>query len=301
MFVGHALLAFALVAGVAHALDRPRERALALGALAAAFATAPDVDMLYAPVGVVGADTVTGAATGFWSAGNVVHRAVTHSLPVGGVLAGALAALARGGRYRYPAGAALAGLVAVAAAESGALGAVVMAAFVLVALAVAAGGVLLGFSPRAVGAAALVGLLSHPFGDLLTGEPPAMLYPLDAALVASRPDPFADPTLNLLAPFALELAVAWLAALTYLWVDGARLRETLAGRATVGAGYAGAALVLPAPTLETSYHFVFSVLAVGAVAAVPTRLRRYPRRTLVTGLAAVTLAGAAYTAVYLGL
>lgn len=301
MFVGHGLLAFALVAGCAGLLGAARDRALLVGLLAGAFATAPDVDILYAPVGLLGASTLSGAVAGFWSTGNVVHRAVTHSLVVGAVLAPALAVLARGGRWRRPALATLAGLVAVAGVASGALGAVVMAAFLAVTVTVAAAGTWLGVGPRDIGAAALVGLLTHPFGDLLTGEPPAMLYPLDATLVANRVEPFADPTLNLLAPFALELATAWLAVLVAVRLRDERLREALGGRATLGAGFAGAAFVLPAPTLETSYRFVFSVLAVGAVASAPAPYHRHrnPLRVAVTGLAAVTLAVVAYAAAYL--
>jgi len=34
----------------------------------------------------------------------------------------------------------------------------------------------------------------------------------------------------------------------------------------LGLAYGGLALLLPAPTLETSYHFVFTVLAFGFVA-----------------------------------
>jgi hypothetical protein len=167
-----------------------------------------------------------------------------------------------------------------------------------------------GFRPRTVGLAAALGLLSHPFGDLLTGEPPAFLYPLDVTVVATRPELFADPTLNLLAPLYLELATAWLALGVYLWVDGHEPGEYLAGRATFGVGFAGAALLLPAPTLDVSYHFVFSLLAVGAALAAPlplvevrslADLREHPLRAVVTGLTAVSVAVVGYTLVYVGI
>lgn len=304
MFVGHGLLAFAIGALGARAMGRSPEQALWIGLLAGAFGLAPDVDILYAPSGVLGAATLPGAAEGFWSAGNVVHRAVTHSLVVGAATAGSLVALARGGTaWRAGGLLGLLGLLAVSAAVSGALGLVVMAVFLLTAVTIAAAGGVVGQSPRAVGAAALVGLLTHPFGDLLTGAPPAMLYPLDVQVVGGRLTPFADPTLNLLAPFALELGTAWLAVVAYLHVTqgrvAPRLRSALSTRATVGMAFGVAALTLPAPTLAAPYHFVFSAVAVGVVGAFPVRVGHRPGRVVVTGLATLTLAGLAYAAVYL--
>ena len=97
MFVGHALLAFALVAAVARWRGWEPERAIQVGVVAGLFATAPDLDILYGPVGLVGGVSgVMGAAETFWSTGNVTHRGPTHSMVVGLVAAGAFAAWARG-------------------------------------------------------------------------------------------------------------------------------------------------------------------------------------------------------------
>lgn len=316
MFVGHGFVAFALVALAGRALGWERERTLAAALAAGAFGLAPDVDILYAPVGMLGADGVFAAASGFWAAGNVVHRAVTHSLvvaPAAALLAGLWAVGRRSDRPAL-AGVSLAGgagLVALALAASGALGGVVMAAFVAAVLAIAeiASDRL---SARTVAAAGLAGLLTHPFGDLLTGEPPALLYPLDVAVVAARPAPFADPTLNLLVPLFLELATAWLAIVAYLRLDGfsvrAFAREHLHGRAGLGVGFGATALLFPPPTLSVSYHFVFPLLGLGLLLALPlprvdastvADLRGHPPRAAVTGLAAVTFAALAYTAAYL--
>jgi hypothetical protein len=103
--------------------------------------------------------------------------------------------------------------------------------------------------------------------------------------------------------------LVWLredATLPRLGLDG--LARRIDRRAGLGVGYAGAAVVLPAPTLEVSYHFVFPLLGVGiavtgasAVQAVrtgPDRWRGLERASL-SGLAAVTLAAVAYTGGYL--
>lgn len=292
MFIGHGLLAFAIAAGVAASVGWPRERAIAVGVCAGAFATVPDVDIVYAPVGLLGASGVSEAVTGFWSTGNLVHRAVTHSLLVGSVAAVAFGLWAvrgvgtwpedrsgsSGGRIdrsrpieRGAAAVALAllcGLIVVAAVESGALGAFVMTVFVGAGLIVTTVATRQGLSAGTIGGAALVGMLTHPFGDVFTGAPPAFLYPLDATLLADRIALSADPTFALLGAFWIELGTIWLAAIVYAALAERRLRDCLDWRAAFGVAYAGAALALPAPTLDTSYHFVFGALAVGAVLGV---------------------------------
>jgi membrane-bound metal-dependent hydrolase YbcI (DUF457 family) len=343
MFVGHALLAFALVAAAAAATGARRRRAVTYGALAAAFAAAPDVDIAYALVGVVSADSVAPLhlAEAFWETGNVVHRGVTHSVVVAPVTALAAAMYAAGragaerGRRRVGAlstagGALLAvALVAGVATLSGPLAGAVTTAFVVAVFAITAVGRRYVRDARRVFALALVGLVSHPFGDLFTGEPPAMLYPLDATLFASRVTLNPDPTLHLLGAFAVELSTAWLAVgvVAWLWnvrpavsrwpfgrVDGG---AAVLPRATLAAAYAATVVVIPAPTLELSYPFVFSVLSVGTLGLLPqVRLVRPLSRVAedgptvalpdvataaFTGLSAVTVAAAAYAVAYLWL
>jgi membrane-bound metal-dependent hydrolase YbcI (DUF457 family) len=310
MFVGHALVAFALVGGAAGLL-RDRQVALQLGLVAAVFATIPDVDMTYALVGLAGADGGMLATAGaFWEASTLVHRAVTHSIliaPFVAVLAAAWV-LGRRRRIRFAFGAAVPivlGLVAAATLASGPLGGAVMGLF-LVAAVVAAEVIVhrTALSARATFGAAFVGLFSHPFGDLLTGEPPALLYPLEWVVFTERLTISADPTLHLLGAFGLELAAVWAGVLVLLWLLGQPIRPTVNVRAVAGAGYALAAMAIPAPTLELSYPFVFSVLAVGTVGVTPRfRLRSRPElpdaaSAALTGLAAVTVAGVAYTLAY---
>jgi hypothetical protein len=296
MFVGHALLALALVAVVARWRGWSAERALALGAVAALFATAPDVDVAYAPVGLVGAvASGAGLLDGFWAASSVTHRTVTHSLVVAVPAAVGFAALPR---RPAVAGVLLAGLVALAAVVTGPLAAVVTALFVVAGGVVAALAATLGFGPRATLGAALGGLLTHPFGDLFTGGPPSFLYPFDVTLVGARVAPFADPTLDLFLAFGVELAAVWVGVATVAWLHGARLRDHLRTRAVTGAGYAPAVALLPQPTVDAAYGFVVGVLAVGAVAGV--RRGDGVAAWVVTGLTSVTVAGLAFALAYAG-
>jgi hypothetical protein len=320
MMVGHAMLAFAIGTALT-ARWWPRERALAFGVVAAAFASVPDVDMLYALVGLarVGMAGVWEMTAAFWGSSHLVHRAVTHSLVVGVVAAVAFAGSAadrgRFGRLGRPfATLLLAGLVAVAFFESGFLAGAIMSVFLLAGVAVAVVAArTTDFGPRGILAAALLGLLVHPFGDVFTGEPPRFLYPLDAGAleflpVADRVVLLPDPTLNLLAVFGVELATIWLAGVVYLRVTDQRLFAHVDTRAAVGVAYAIAAVTMPAPTMAVSYHFVFSILAVGVVGVAPHLL---PSRSVLsadwsdaltwvlTGLAAVTVAALAYTLAYL--
>ena len=324
MFLGHGLFAFALVALGGHAIGWSRERALWLGVLAGAFATVPDVDMLYAPIGLLGgANGLLDASEAFWNASAVVHRTVTHSLVLGAAAALAYGLVAVRYRSTVPARdrlaavtagvALLAGLVGTAAVVSGGLAAVVVALFCLVGLAVAVSAARRGVDAHLVGATALIGLVTHPFGDLFTGEPPVMVYPFDVTVFAERVTLHPDPTLHLLGAFAVELATIWFAAYALFTLTDRRFRDHLSPRAGLGAGYAAAALAIPAPTLSTSYPFVFSILplaSVGVVGAARGRMRPspFPRyrptlsdwpTALATGLAAVTLAAAGYTLAYL--
>jgi hypothetical protein len=313
MFVGHAALAFALVGSVAVARGWARERALTVAAVAGAFAALPDVDMAYALVGVTGAvgSDALAIAGAFWSTGNVVHRAVTHSL----VLAPAVALLAAlridGHTHARALSAVVAALlVAFVAAAGGALAAFVTLLFVLGAVAI--GAVVDRYATLTaieVFGAALVGLATHPFGDLFTGEPPAMLYPVDTALVTERIVLAADPTLHLLAAFGVELATIWAAVAVACLATGLRPTTAVKRRATLGAGYAASVLLIPAPTLDLSYPFVFSVLGVGLLGILPrVRLVGRPRGPTVeppdwltaalTGLSAITVAWLAYTVAY---
>lgn len=318
MFVGHGLAAFALVAGGARLFGCSRSRALALGASAGAFATIPDVDMLYAPVGMLGASGALDAATEFWATSTFVHRAVTHSLVIGIVAALAFWFWSRADERaerveRSISLLSLFGLVAVAGFVSGPLGALVMVVFALSGLAVTELALRYGdLTSREVVLAALVGLLSHPFGDLFTGKPPALFYPFDVNLLTERITLATDPTFHLLGAFWLELLTIWLAAFVYCWLTERSLGTYIHWRATLGLAYAVAALAVPAPTLASSYQFVFSVLAVGVIGPAPLvrdRNANRPHRVdgdsvlsaVLTGLAAISLASVAYAVVYVAL
>ncbi|MFB6152185.1 MAG: metal-dependent hydrolase [Haloarculaceae archaeon] len=320
MFVGHALLAFAVVALLGERLDWDRGFVLRAAALAGLFAMLPDVDVVYGLAGLAGTAGAPGAVDAFWAASNRVHRGVTHSLVVAGAVALAVAAL--GARERASSLVAfglLTGVIAVATAVSGPVAGAVTLLFVAGALGLVVLGRVLALPGRTIASAAALGLGSHPFGDLFTGTPPAMAYPLDVTLVAERVTLAADPTLHLLGAFAVELAVVWLALVAACRLLDCRVRDQVDRRAAVGVAYGAAALALPAPTLDVAYHFVFSVLAVGAVGFVTpafagrsdaraswSSLARVPRvrpvvsaRSVGTALATVTVAAAAYASTYL--
>ena len=327
MFVGHALAAFAVVALLSRRRGAAPARALTVGAVAGLFAAVPDVDIVYALVGVAsGLAADAGAlalAETFWATGNVVHRTVTHSVVVAPVVALAVWGWVDGRPVARLAALALAaGLLAVATSVGGALAGAVTVAFVAAALALAAGvRRRTALSPRTIAVLALVGIVSHPFGDVFTGEPPALLHPLGPEVLTARVTLSADPTLHLLGAFAVELATVWAAVIVWSRLRAERdgrpvgrlgAAEGVDLRAVAGTGYAAGAFVIPAPTLELSYPFVLSVVAVGAVGAVPVRLRRRGRaafapefarpgaeRALFTGLTAVTLAAGAYLLTYL--
>ncbi len=303
--VGHAALAFAVAAGVAFALDVGREHALLFGAVAGAFGVVPDVDIGYAFVGLFagGGFDPGDLPDVFWETGNVVHRGLTHSFVVGGVSA-LLFGLVTVRRLQLVAVAGLAGLVVVTAGTAGGLEAGVIASFLLAGVVVALAGRRLGLTAGGVAVAALIGLASHPFGDVFTGTSPTLLYPFGAGLLPERVLLSGDPTLHLLGAFGLEMATVWLAVVVYARLRDRSLRRYVHPRAALGAGYAGAVALVPPPTLAVSYQFVFGALTLGVVVtlaglpAVDLRSVRSRESLFVTGLATVTVAWLAYLLAY---
>ncbi|MFB6133614.1 MAG: metal-dependent hydrolase [Halanaeroarchaeum sp.] len=302
MFVGHGAIAFAAVGLAALASGMDRQRAIAIALLAGLFATAPDVDMIYALSGLVDGtlSAPRSLVTSFWAASTVVHRSVTHSVLVALPATLVFATFGRTTRQTLLSAATGLAIVAMAARLDGAIAALVAAAFIASGAAIGLAAVRANVPQGHVAGAALVGLVTHPFGDVLTGQPPQLLYPLPAPILEGRVLLSSDPTVHLLGAFALEIAALWLAALTVARFRDARLRSHVRPRAVLGAAYGTAILVLPAPTVDASYHFVFSVLAMGLVGVAPIR-RRIPRPTtaLITGLAGVTVAVTAYAIAYL--
>ena len=120
-----------------------------------------------------------------------------------------------------------------------------------------------------------------------------------------------DPTLHLLAVFGLEVATMWAAAVVYLHATDRRMADYVSPHATLGVGFAVAALVLPSPTLESPYRFVFGALGVGMVSGVgrprqwravlsrPAAARLTALDAALTALAALTTAHVAYGTLYL--
>ena len=322
VFVGHGLLVFALAVFAAEWRGWASRRALTLGVVAGLFATLPDIDVVYALIAIDGARFLGGGSIRpdvFWDAANSVHRSMTHSLivaAVAGPVLGVWSSRSGGQMRRGVAVAALVGLTAVAVGVSGALGGIVMGAFVVGGLATAtACRRWTDLSPGVIGLVATLGLASHPWGDLLTGQPPQLFYPFDTGVVTARVVLHADPTLHLLGAFAVELATIWLAAIAVVRVTNRSWRAFYGPSATLGAAYSVAPLVLLPPTLETSFHFVFSILGAGVVCAGVSWYRSAPAPPVpaatdggadrswidfgVLGLTGTTVALAGYTLVYL--
>lgn len=139
MIVGHALLAFAISVALVGRFGRS-SRVLGFGALAAAFAAIPDVDVAYGVVGAVETLVSSGPVIeSFWAAGLLAHRGVTHSLVVGAVAALAVGFLATeepGFPEIAVGGCLLAGIIAVGS-FGGPLAAISAAVFVILGVAIA--------------------------------------------------------------------------------------------------------------------------------------------------------------------
>jgi membrane-bound metal-dependent hydrolase YbcI (DUF457 family) len=326
VFIGHALLAFALATLIADWRGWSARDALTLGVVAGSFAAIPDVDVAYAAIALDVSRLTVESATQpgvFWDATRGVHRSITHSLVVA-MVAGPAFGLWAATWERSPvlravgrivAATVLTTLVAAAYIVSGPTGGIVVGTFVLAGLVVASlSQARTSLSGRTVGLTATAGLLSHPWGDLVTGEPPRLFYPLDVQFLDGTVLLHGDPTVHLLGAFAIELAVFWFTAVTITRVTGRSWTTFLDRRAGIGILYGVTALVMTPPTLEVSYHFVFSIVAVGlacgglvalsgsmpTVATLDRRIfrSRSPLGIAFTSLGGVTTALISYGTVY---
>ena len=301
VFVGHAFLAFGLATLLARRFgptDSPSilsgrialRYAVGVGLAAALFASLPDVDVVHAAFQVVSLPGDSTAFDHFWAATDDRHRTTTHSLVVG--VLGSLG-FVLWVRRRWAGWLALSGIVLLAAVTDGVVAGAVMVLFATGGVIVATVADEIGLPARAIGSAALLGLLVHPFTDLLTGEPPAFLAPLDIMPITNRVEPFADPTVNLLLAFGTELAVIWFGLLVGVTALGIDPRRHVHVGAVIGVAYAPMAFVLDGASVDRAVPFVATILPVGLAGAV-NRDRPWTitgvTTFVLTGLAAITLA-----------
>lgn len=307
MYLGHCLLAFSLAVLLARWRGLDRRRTLLVGVGGGLFGAVPDVDMWHTAyvVARAGPTNVFPTTEYVWPNSWVVHRTLTHSLVTGGlvVLVVALFAVARRDREEAPrrrmvgsvgAGALLVtSLVAVSLPTDELLGTVTMALFVAAALAVARWLLVRGVGATWVAGAAAVGILSHPFGDLWMGTPPAFLYPLSADPPIERVYFAADPTFNLLTAFGLEVALGCLAVIAALRTTGRPIREVIHPASALGLAYASAAAFVPPPTFRLAYGFAAGLVLVGAAVGLLAVAHRVPSPRTRQGDALATWAATA--------
>lgn len=303
MIIGHFLLAFTIVAAAAITLGYQKDKALYLAVFAGAFAIIPDVDMLYGIKGLFVAleSGLNGFPGTFWDISNRVHRGLSHSLVTG--LVAAVGFTTYFIRSKKPVAVAFTGLLVVSAfVFEDFIGAVVMFAFSLIGLklAEAAKGCMNGREFFSVAAA---GLLSHPFGDVFTGTPPELLFPLTDSTGISKVALSQDPVLNLLSIFGLEISLGLTSLVLVLYLKDISIKDSISPAIALGGLYGFAYFFLPAPTLAVSYSFVFSILGFSAVAtSAGTSWERETESILVLGLnyaLTVAVALVTYTLIYL--
>lgn len=309
VFVGHAFLAFGLVAllaarfGPNRGVDVGRRVrfggrsiavAVALGVIAALAASLPDLDVLQVIAVVATAPTGDPLIEQVRAASRATHRLTTHSVVLAAPIATGIALWAR---QRWLGATLFVALVAVVALASGAVAAAVLGAVVAGAAGIGTLATRWDLDARATGAAAFVGLAIHPWTDLLTGTPPAMAAPLGLTMFDARIAPVADPFANLLLATGAELAVIWFGIGVATWLTGRSVRGFVHPVAMVGVAYVPIGAALTAPSVENAVPFVATLLAVGVVGVLAVmaidRTRTGVLRGLFTGLVAITVGTAA--------
>ncbi|MFB6283066.1 MAG: metal-dependent hydrolase [Halobacteria archaeon] len=305
MMSGHALLAFSVAALFSSYLGYRDERALIFGFIAGLFAFIPDVDMAFAFFTLLteNAQSAFGAAHNFWQGSTVTHRSATHSLIIGFISAVGFTAVVA--RQRVIAAAILTVPVITTFLVSGVINGSVVLLFVIVGVFVAYIAIYFEVTPRQTLVLAVFGVLSHPFGDTWTGEPPSFLYPFDYHLLTDRVTLILEPTVNLVVIFLIEILIIWLAIYTFGKLRHMEIGSRLHWRAMVGTVYGAAFFIIPSPTLDMSYQFVFTVMSMGIIGFVPALVTidildlDKVFNMILNGIAAITMASFTYLVIYI--
>jgi hypothetical protein len=334
MYVGHGLLAFALVGAVARLAERDDRDVLLLATLGAGYGLLPDIDLVYTVYAVAesGPTGIFPTTEHVWTESWVIHRTLTHSLFVGCALVLVVVGIGTAmpqhlsgqrSQSNRALGGTLAGLVAIgllwiASAADGALGAITMTLLVSGVAGLGVFGRQYGISVPWIGSVASLGLLSHPPGDLWMGRPPIVFYPFlsecsfPAIVFAS------DPTVNFVMAFLIEVLLAWASLQVWALSTDRTLTRMVRPVALFGITAVVAVLFLPPPTFLVAYQFSASVLGLGIFAGASTLVveeiegTSAPRgaqdltdrwsglpQAVVTGLATISIALVSYLFVYL--
>lgn len=277
MIAGHVSLAFVIAALLAYRWGVEARRCLTLGVFAAAFTLLPDVDIIFAwkEIAVILTSGLSGFVDSFWAASGEFHRGATHTL-----LALILSFAGFYTYYKKNINSLAFGIVSASAvyglAAGGLMGSMVMAVFAALGLK------LTDISRERIEArefllVAGTGLLTHPFGDVFTGNPPDFLFPLDMVLLESRVVLNADPVLNLLSVFLLEIFLLLAAVLVTVEISDEELFSLASPLALLGLLYMPFYYVIPEPTLSVSYHFVFSSVGLAIAGTIVLYIRESER------------------------
>lgn len=320
MLIGHAAAAFAIIGGLATVHSRTQSETLALAITAAVFATLPDIDVLYPLYLIVVTDglSLQVPATAFWTTINAFHRRVTHSFVIHAVIAAELGALAvllappRSQAIQWRTITVGSAILSGATIGSLVLRESITGAVMFSILALTAAIIFLtivrytSVSPYILAVIAVVSLVSHPVGDLFTGTPPPLFYPLLPTVAPTRISLVADPTLNLLGVFLIEVALLGAAVIVYCQLTGQTVTRWRTPAFIAGFTAAVLSTMFPPPTLDAAYYFVGVTGGTAVGAAVyrwwqrPTQRGTSLPASILTGTMTLIVAGIVYAVIYLG-
>ncbi|WP_256301175.1 metal-dependent hydrolase [Haloarchaeobius salinus] len=307
MYVGHGLLAFALGGLLGSYVGATKRESLVLAAVAGGFGMVPDIDTVYTLYVALNArpENLFPVTESLWGHTDSwkIHRKLTHSLVVGvlgtlyvgllGYVSEATSEPSRLLALSVP----TVGLFAVGYLTHDRLGLGLLVLYLVGLTVVGSLAFSQGVPPVLNGAAAAIGLLTHPFGDFFMGIPPTLLYPLTDAGPSSKLAVAADPTVNLVSLFLIEVLLAWFALWTICHVHDRRVAEFVSPLAALGVLFAATVPYIEPPTLQYAYRFAGGVILLGLAVGLllrqlTVRSSRWEQRMtgLSTALATVSVA-----------
>ena len=117
----------------------------------------------------------------------------------------------------------------------------------------------ISFNKRVVFMSAVIGILSHPFGDIFTGTPPEFFYPI-YQISLERIVLFANETLNLSVLFLFENFLV--VVLILLYANAKNIKINMIRSTLLAAVISGIIIsyVIPSPSINDPYQFVSGIL-----------------------------------------
>lgn len=286
MIIGHGPVAFILLfVGLTYFSELPKSKITTIALVGCFAAILPDIDIVFPLVSVLSLSTlsVEQISTQFWASSEIYHRAATHSIIILWSLLG-IAGLSLF-LQEYVSKNTIVAILGITVCFTIALlflpiGLPIKILLVTIVLAVNTAYTYTNeiLSKQELVATFSVGFFIHPFGDMFTGTPPEVFYPLTPPITLTRVT-FVEPTLHFILVFLVEVgSILGLLYILHRTEYKTRIPQNISNPSTytIGSGIVSGLLIFVctsgltiSPTVDTAPLFVLLVISCASVICIP--------------------------------